>query len=48
VRERRRRRRRRRKEHRAAEVWFLCYGLLKIKENVQCVHLELQRRTIRV
>ena len=28
-------------EHRPSEVWFSSYGLLKIKENNQKVHLEL-------
>ena len=31
-------------DHRPSEVWFLNYGLLMIKENVQSVHLEFPYR----
>jgi hypothetical protein len=35
-------------EYRPSEEWFLSYSLLTIKEDVQLVHLELQRRTFYV
>jgi hypothetical protein len=35
-------------EHRLSESWFPSYGLLKIKENSQSTHLELQRWTLHI